>query len=223
MLDLLGDVSGGGRPSSIFSSAELIAREGVDLRKSMNYRDGPDISVFLVLPHDGVFRDEWHPQASTYVFLGHDSVTADAGKKQDQRTMYESGRLSDNGTFLKAVNAFANGMRSEPLQVQVYEKLDPGVWFDKGIFNLVDVQEGSDGTRRTYRFLLQPANKETLTADPATSERMLPAAIKASVWTAAGGRCGECGTETGLRFAAAQGSARLLCPVHRGEGGGLLG
>lgn len=223
---MLGDGFAQAVPSSILSGNALIAREGVDLRKSMTYREGELLAVFLVLPHDdGSFTDTWDAATGAYLFQGHDSVTADAGKGQDQRVMYESGRLSDNGKFLKAANAFSGGTRREPLQIQVYEKLDPGVWFDKGIFDLIGADEEKDGGRRVFRFHLRPSNFARLESDPATPERMLSAGQKAACWAAVSGRCQECGVETGLRFVPEpdRSATRLLCPLHRGESGGLLG
>lgn len=222
MSNFLGDVYLPTAASAILSGSELISREGVNLQKGMNYRDKNELSVFLVLPHDGEYTDEWHPETSTYVFRGHDSVTGEAGKEQDQVAMYESGRLSDNGKFLKAARIFADGLYNVPLQIHVYEKLDAGIWFDKGIFDLVDAAEVSKDGRRVYEFYLRPS--AILAEGRHVRERMLPVAVKAAAWAAASGRCVECGTETGLRFVPDAGGStvRLLCPAHRGEESGLL-
>src|ERR1700683_4764924 len=98
--NFLGDPESFRHVSGIISAQELIAREGLDLRKGMNFRDGePLLSVFLVLPHDEVFKDEWHEDTQIYVYQGHDSTTVENGKAVDQLMMYESGRLTDNGKF----------------------------------------------------------------------------------------------------------------------------
>src|ERR1700744_1760211 len=136
MSNFLGDPTPRSR-SPIISSAEVISREGVELHKSMNFRDDEFmLSVFLVLPRERGYADVWDDENQQLIFEGHDSTTVESGRSPDQLAMYESGKLTDNGKFLKAANAFKDGIRKEPLQIQVYEKIDAGVWFDKGIFDL---------------------------------------------------------------------------------------
>ncbi len=221
MSNLLGEVYEPVRASSLISGSELIEREGVDLQKGMNFRDGGDlISVFLVLQHDGVFKDAWDERMSFYSFRGHDSTTG-AGREHDQIAMYESGRLSDNGKFLKAARAFSEGARTMPLQVQVYEKVSAGVWFDKGIFNLVDARQEKEDSRNVFTFLLRPANLARVEGNARHAERMMSATEKAEIWERAHGRCEGCGTQTGLRFVPRE--SVLKCPDCRGEHVGLLG
>ena len=131
--NFLGDVGAGAAaslaPSSIISTGELIAREKVEIKNGMTFRDrGDQLSVFLVLPREGAFKDEWDDEKGVYVYEGHDSTTLESGKARDQLMMYESGKLSENGKFLKAAREYQDGVRKEPLSVQVYEKLDVGVW-----------------------------------------------------------------------------------------------
>ena len=176
-----------------------------------------------MLEHEDGYQDVWDPLTRTYTFRGHDSVTSGTGRRQDQRVMYDSGRLSDNGKFLKAAHAYATRERTDPLQVQVYEKIASGVWFDKGIFNLIGVNEVRDADRLVYVFAMQPANFEFLNQDRYNVERFLPAATKASVYQQADGRCVVCGIQQGLRFVPQGNEVKLLCPAHRGEVRGLLG
>ena len=227
--NFLGEVGAGeGRmPSSIISASELITREGVELKNGMNFRDaGEQLSVFLVLPREGGFNDEWREEMQMYVYVGHDSTTVESGKVRDQLMMYESGKLTENGKFLKATNAFKDGVRKEPLQVQVYEKLTPGVWYDKGIFNLIDAKHENEGGRKVYKFYLTLADAEFYSADdPDKAERMLPAATKLEIWERCNGRCAECGVQTGLRMIAVSGRGmELRCALHGAKrGSGLLG
>ncbi len=217
--NLLGEVYEPVRASAIISSGELIEREGVELHTGMTFRDLEDrISVFLVLSHDGEFVDSWDERAKIYLFRGHDSVTKE-GRLPDQIEMYESGRLSENGKFAKAARAFKEGTRRSALPVQVYEKVAAGVWYDKGIFNLMDVRRDRVGERSVFTFLLQPANIARIADDTHHAERMLSATDKVAIWDAAHGRCTDCGLQTGLRFFADE----LRCPACRGENIGLLG
>jgi hypothetical protein len=199
--------------------------------KGMNFRSDRDmLSVFLVLPsHEGEYKDEWNPATGIYTYEGHDSTTVEAGgKSKDQLLMYGAGKLSDNGKFYKVAIEFADGIRKDPLQVQVYEKIDLGVWFDKGFFNLVDARAVTREGRTVYKFDLQPSDHDRADRDRALDyERMLSVSDKIEAWQRDYGRCALCGSEIGLRFVRNMdqdnSQTRLLCAPHRGEGGGLLG
>jgi hypothetical protein len=158
-----------------------------------------------VLEHEGVFTDQWNPETNIYTFEGHDSVAEGAqGRLDDQLLMYASGKPTDNGKFYKAAHAYRDGLRPEPLPVQVYEKLDAGVWFDKGIFSLVDAtyEKGNDGTRKVARFFLSPVDALLpLEERVSWTERMLPVSVKVQVWQRDDGRCSVCANESGLHFA----------------------
>lgn len=229
MSNFLGEVYVPKRPTSILSANELMEREGIMLHKSMNFRDhGEQLSVFLVLAKDdGEYRDEWNAKKQLYTFEGHDSTTKETGgKSKDQLLMYGGDKLTDNGKFYKAAHAFKDRVRKEPLQVQVYEKLDPGVWFDKGIFDLVDAAPQMEEGRKVFKFFLQPADRMREDRDPALEEeRYLPAAKKAEAWEKAKGRCAKCKMQSGLRFVHGGKKMQLLCAKDRGEtsGWGLLG
>jgi hypothetical protein len=235
--NFLGEVGGSThRASPILSAAELIAREGVNLQKGMNYRDtGGLLSVFLVLSHDGVFTDKWDADSEVYTYQGHDSTTVDGGnslrrtqgKSADQIAMYSDGRVTDNGKFYKAAHAFKDSVRLEPLQIQIYEKLDPGVWFDKGIFNLVDAKQITESGRKVFKFYLNPASNRAGSAESEEdyAERMLDATVKEATWLRARGRCAVCDTQTGLHFSSnKKDDIQLLCENHAGrKSRGLLG
>lgn len=200
---------------------ELMAREGILPQKSMNFRDGEALSVFLVLPREsGEYADFWDESSQTLTFEGHDSTTVEEGKAVDQLMAYGSGKLTDNGKFFREAMKFKDGVRQSPLQIQVYEKLDPGVWFDKGIFDLTDALYRDVQGRKVFHFKLQPADRNRTDRDDTyRDERFLSASEKAALWERDHGRCVECGAQAGLRIMA----GKLLCGTHRGEAGGFLG
>ena len=225
MSNFLGEVKGVLKPTSILSGTELIEREGVDLKKGMNFRkDVWMTSVFLVLPsHDGEYKDAWDEDTEMYTFEGHDSTTIEAGgKSKDQLLMYADGRFTDNGKFYKAANEFKDRLRKEPMRIQVYEKLDAGAWFDKGIFDLVDARKAKEDGRVLIKFDLQPVGEGQ--DDAIFTERMLSVVAKAEVWKRDNGRCSKCKAQTGLRFIEEKKkhTVHLLCAKCRGESGGLL-
>lgn len=228
MFNFLDEVRVANRPTSILSANELMEREGIMVQKSMNFRDtGERLSVFLVLPKEGgEFKDTWDAEKQQYSFEGHDSTTKETGgKSPDQLLMYAGDKLTENGKFYKAAHAFKDGARADPLQVQVYEKLDPGVWFDKGIFDLVDAAAVTESGRTVFKFYLAPADRMRSDRDPVlVEERFLSAAAKAAAWERAHGRCAMCGIQNGLRFITRGGELILVCAKDRGEssGWGLL-
>jgi hypothetical protein len=229
MSNFLGDVYVPKRPTSILSANELMEREGLMLQKSMNFRNaGEPLSVFLVLTKEnGEFKDEWSAQKQIYAFEGHDSTTKETGGKSlDQPLMYAGDKLTENGKFYKAAHAFKDGVTKAPLQIQVYEKLDPGVWFDKGIFDLMDAESVHHDGRKVFKFYLAPADRMRSDRDPAlVEERFLPAVEKAIAWEKEKGRCAKCKIQSGLRFVRSGKKIQLLCAKDRGEtsGWGLLG
>jgi hypothetical protein len=203
--------------SHIISMSELFVREGAEFKNSMNFRDKPGLlSVVVILPREGEYTDRWDPEGALLICEGHDSIAEGAaGSADDQLLMYTSGKPTENGKFYKAAQAYKDGLRDAPLQVQIYEKLDQGVFFDKGIFNLVDASysKGRAGVRKVARFHLSPADADD--RDRSWDERMIAASAKAAVWVAASGRCAVCTGESGLHFKQdAKGRTSLLCALH---------
>ena len=223
--NFLGEVSevgaGVGR-SMIISSAEMMAREGVQFTKSMNFRDsGPLPSVFLVIRREGEFKDVWDADNWVFKYEGKDSTTVEEGKSVDQILMYSSGSLSDNGKFFKAAQAFKDGVRKAPLPIQVYEKIAAGAWYDKGLFDLIDAEGVKEGGRTVYKFHLSPAGSIGFSEDsPEHRERMLPTEVKETAWEKGKGRCAQCGSQLDLYFVSKDGkdtSVQLLCGAHTGH------
>ena len=228
MSNFLGEVRVSRAPTSIMSTNELMMREGVNLQKGMNFRrDGEALSFFLVLPsHDDDYTDVWDPATQAYTYEGHDSTTVESGgRSHDQLLMYADGKMTDNGKFYRAAQEYKDQIRENPLQIHVYEKLDPGVWYDKGVFDLLDARTVQVEGRKIFKFDLKPIDRTATYLD----ENMMSVTAKIEVWQRGNGRCTKCFTQDGLRFVRdAQYPSEvlhthLLCPTHRGEGAGLLG
>ncbi len=186
-------------------------REQQGLQKNMNYRDDGRPSVFLISDKGDEHTDEWHENEQVLVVEGHDASTKGAKKKTaDQELAHESGLLSDNGKFYREAQKYRDGVRKEAMQIQIYERLDAGVWYDKGIFSLVDAQRHMKDKRRIFKFVLSPAFGGV--DDSYKRERAIPAAIKQAVWERDFGRCAVCGSDSHLFFEAMQ-------SVHDGGAG----
>ncbi|MDB5187982.1 MAG: restriction endonuclease [Candidatus Kaiserbacteria bacterium] len=230
MSNLLGNPKPGYVASDLLSTNLLMEREQILSQRGMHYRDiTTHHAILLVLPsHGGEYKDEWNPETSVYTFIGHDSTTEESqGEMSDQLDMYSSGKLTENGKFYRAAHEYIDGIRSIPLQVRVYEKIDSGIWFNKGIFNLIDARKVTDNDRTLFKFDLTPLGDISGTH---FQERMTSAAIKSQVWLQDHGHCWECAKETGLRFTNIctnhVPSVHLVCETHRGESSekrGLLG
>lgn len=187
------------RRSMIISHAEVLVREQQGIQKNMNFRDDGRPSVFLISDRGEEHTDVWHEEEQVLVVEGHDaSVKGTKKKVSDQEAVHESGLLTDNGKFYREANKFKDGVRKDPMQIQVYEWLEAGVWYDKGIFSLVDAQRHMKDKRRIFTFVLSPS---FCGADELYKrERVIPAAIKQQVWVRDHGRCVICGSQSHLFF-----------------------
>ena len=190
--------------SPIISYLELSIRERQQLQKGMNFRTDGRLSVFLMSSRSNApYKDQWIPAKQLLIYEGHDA-TGDTNKKIDQPMVRDTGRPSDNGKFYAEAIAYKEGRRFIPLQIQVYEKLDVGVWFDKGIFNLVDADYVVEGIfqRRVFKFYLHPIDEVRSVTDlqEYKHERMIPTSVKVEVWKRDGGKCRTCGATTGLHY-----------------------
>jgi hypothetical protein len=174
----------------------------------MNFRKDSRPSVFLMSVKDNSpYQDEWDEKNQLLSYEGHDAYGAGPNKKKLDQPMYSgAGKLTDNGKFFNEVKRFKNGEREHPLTVQVYEKLTPGVWYDKGVFDLTDAQIVNRSGRNVFVFYLHPKS-ETLENENATEEisdyvheRMIPSSVKVQVWKRDGGKCTTCGAGDGLHY-----------------------
>jgi hypothetical protein len=153
------------------------------------------------------YQDEWNEEDQLLSYEGHDAYGAGLSKKKLDQPMYSSaGKLTDNGKFFNEVKRLKNGERENPLLVQVYEKLTPGIWYDKGIFELLDAQVVNRDGRNVFVFSLHPrksiSDEENVTGEITdyVHERMIPSSVKVRVWKRDGGKCTTCGENTGLHY-----------------------
>ncbi len=212
-MNFLGDIADDPDRSHIISQSELMLREGTSVSKGMNirYDDRPSLFLMSVASH----AEHLDPHTGLVVYDGHDATSAGKDRKKVDQPMYkEEGILSDNGKFFKEANAFKDGKR-EALEIQVYEWLDAGVWYDKGLFSLVDAQYVEEAGRKVFKFSLLPKGD---LADLYGIERMIALPDKLAAWQASRGACSICGSELALHFIKDAEGCRLVCQTHTEKG-----
>lgn len=109
--------------------------------------------------------------------------------------------MTQNGKFIKAVDDYKKGKESEV--VKVYEKILPGVWSLKGLFNLMDYKIKHDGNRNTFRFILKLSDEKTSntsTPTPLEHNKVIPSEVKLEVYKRDEGKCVLCGSHETLHF-----------------------
>lgn len=190
--------------SPIISYTDLIVRERQNLQKGMNFRTGDRLSVFLMSARrNAPYKDQWLPNQQLLIYEGHDATSDGLDRKSIDQPMHrESGRLSDNGKFYAEAVAFKEGARKAALRIQVYEKLDTGVWFDKGVFDLVDAKVVDESGRKVFKFYLHPSEavNSFSEVEDYKHERMIPTLVKVEVYKRDKGRCRVCEEGTGLHY-----------------------
>ena len=208
-MSLLGDTTSDPYVSHIISHSEMARREGNNSQKGMNIRYDDRPSVFLMSTASHTENSD--AARGLLIYSGHDSTSAGAKKKQVDQPMYkEEGVLSDNGKFYKEAMAFKDGAR-DALEIQVYEWLDAGVWYDKGFFELFDATYLEEGGRKVFQFFLKPTGDLT---DTYGIERMISNVDKQDAYERNHGACALCGATLGLHCISSLSGCQLLCSVH---------
>jgi hypothetical protein len=216
----------------ILTYREMCDREGIQtLQRGMNYRLNSGYSVVLMSRRPNApYTDRILEDERTIEYEGHDASRTTAVPKPkdvDQPLSLPSGKPTQNGLFIEAVEAFRR-KESEPELVRVYEKLFAGVWSDKGLFELVDYTLVPGGKRKVFKFYLKATERsvgvEKLRELPAPS-RLIPAEVKKEVWRRDKGRCVLCGAGSNLHFdhdipwskggaSISAANVRILCARH---------
>jgi len=190
----------------ILSYREMCDAENTQtMQRGMNYRMNPTYSVFLMSQKPNApYSDSVHNDGVTIEYEGHDlakNYTVNP-KHEDQPEKLPSGKITQNGLFIKAVDEYKSN-KSKPEIVKVYEKIQEGVWSLKGFFNLIDYKIVNDGKRNVFRFILKLSdrienfNNQNLKL---THTRLIPSQIKKDVWKRDQGRCVLCDESKNLHF-----------------------
>ena len=193
----------------IFSYREMCEAENVQtLQRGMNFRMNPKYSVILMSRRSNApYQDKIHDDGLIIEYEGHDvsRVNDDRDydpKTKDQPEKLPSGRLTQNGHFIKAAKEHIEHDAPAEL-VKVYEKVFSGVWSLKGFFDLIDYKIVHDGKRNVFRYILKLSDHqggEGSLVQEFEHTRLIPSEVKREVWKRDGGKCVSCGDIKNLHF-----------------------
>ena len=218
----------------ILSYREMCDSEEVQtLQRGMNFRMKPTYSVILMSQRSNApYRDRVYDDGITIEYEGHDIPKRSHDynpKNEDQPDKLPSGKLTQNGLFIRAVDEYKHNHR-RPELVKVYEKILNGVWSLKGFFDLIDYKQVHDGKRLVFRYILRLSDRADfaesgIKVESLAHTRLIPSEIKKEVWKRDAGRCVICGETKNLHFdhdlpfskggtSISAKNVRLLCMKH---------
>lgn len=180
----------------------MCARERGSLQRGMYYREPPAVSVVLMSRRPGApYEDSLSEDGTELVYEGHDAKKEPGvdPKLVDQPRSLPSGEPTENANFARGAEARTI---DKPL-VRVYEKLRPGIWSDKGLFELIGYEYRQVGLRRVFKFRMRlSALPDDPVQAPSAEEfkRAIPAWVKQAVYKRDRGRCVLCGAQDQLHF-----------------------
>lgn len=192
---------------NILSYREMCEAENVQtLQRGMNYRLNNSYSVLLMSQRENApYADNILSDGVTVLYEGHDEPRSNEypdPKKIDQPFRTQKGSLTQNGKFYEAALGFKTKTRNAEL-VKIYEKILPGIWSLKGLFELVDSEIVVRQNRNVFVFTLK-LSEVYLSGSETSSEilhsRLIPSHVKKVVWKRDGGRCVICTSKTNLHF-----------------------
>ncbi len=192
----------------IISYREMCDLENVQtLQRGMNYRLSPNYSVMLMSQRSNApYNDRVYADGFTIEYEGHDipKNNTEDPKSIDQPLTTKSGKLTQNGLFVKTVDEYKAG-NAAPEIVRVFEKLFSGVWSEKGFFNLRDYVFVKVKNRRVFRFILEETEVDFEGSKLKENKlrqrtRIIPSEIKKVVWMRDEGKCVLCGAADELHF-----------------------
>ena len=181
------------------------AEKAQTMQRGMNFRMNPAYSVVLMSQKSNApYSDKIYDDGITLEYEGHDLAKnyTENPKSHNQPEKLPSGKITQNGYFIKAVDEYKNG-KSEPELVKVYEKISEGIWSLKGYFDLIDYKIVNDGKRDVFKFILKLSDKaENSNRDDLklSHTRLIPSSVKREVWKRDQGKCVLCGENKNLHF-----------------------
>ncbi len=214
---------------------QMCAREKGSLQRGMYYREPPSVSVVLMSRRPGApYEDSLSDDGTELTYEGHD-VKREPGsdpKSVDQPWQLPSGEPTENAKFARA----AEQSPTRKALVRVYEKLRPGIWSDKGLFELVGHEHKNVGTRKVFKFHMRLSDMPDDIAQRQEVDefkRAIPAWVKQVVYKRDKGHCVICGADDQLHFdhelpfskggtGLTPNNVRILCARHNIQKGAKI-
>lgn len=195
------------KAGDVVSYLEMCALRGVYLQRGMNFRlSGRKSLILMSLRRGAPYADRIEDAGRTLVYEGHDVPRTSAvpdPKRMDQEAFLPTGKPTQNGLFMQAVENYKKGIASPEL-VEVFEKIRPGIWVYNGLFQLVDGWQEKANKRSVFKFKLQiidqPVQEHHAEASSQDHDRIIPSSVKIEVWKRDGGKCVQCGSKENLHF-----------------------
>lgn len=198
------------QPGDIISYNEMCLNEGYSLQRGMNFQVNGGTSVILMSLRKGApYADRIESNGKVLIYEGHDVPKNEAKfpKAVDQPMTTPNGLLTQNGKFFQAAKNFKDKMSLE--LVNVYEKINKGIWVYNGVFELVDawVENSTEENRKVFKYKLLVTDKTINQKNKRVEElkdlehnRMIPTSVKIEVWKRDKGKCIQCGSNDNLHF-----------------------
>ena len=176
------------------------------IQKGMNFHIRKNISVILMsVRHGAPYDDEIDAKRNLLIYEGHDVPKSKQNpnpKKVDQPLWTDKGTLTENGKFVKSIENYKKGLFN-PERVLVFEKLNSGIWSEKGFFNLINYEIKESNERKVFKFVLEPISEDLAISkgrDEPEHTRIIPTHVKVEVWKRDKGKCNICGSTTNLHY-----------------------
>src|SRR3989338_5058516 len=176
------------------------------IQKGMNFHIRKNISVILMsVRHGAPYDDEIDAKRNLLIYEGHDVPKSKQNpnpKKVDQPLWTDKGTLTENGKFVKSIENYKKDLFN-PERVLVFEKLNSGIWSEKGFFNLINYEIKESNERKVFKFVLEPISEDLAISkgkDETEHTRIIPTHVKVEVWKRDKGKCNICGSTTNLHY-----------------------
>lgn len=210
---------------------DMCARERGSLQRGMYFRKPPDVSVVLMSRRAGApYVDRLSEDGTGLEYEGHDVKKEGLSnpKAVDQPWTLPNGAPTENARFAGAIDAYKSG-KADCARIRVYEKLRPGIWSDKGLFDLVDFRLVESDARRVFRFRMRLTEEHDLRRPARAADlprsRIIPSWVKQTVYKRDKAKCVTCGSDDQLHFdhdlpysrggtSVLPENVRLLCARH---------
>ncbi len=192
----------------ILTYTEMCGREGMSLQRGMNFRSPPAHGIVLMSRRPNApYEDEMSSDETVLLYEGHDvNRTKDTPdpKSHDQPRFSIHGKPTENGKFADSVDNMKK-RNTKPAIFRVYEKMQTGIWTDRGLFLLRDYEYPQKGIRRVFKFRLEQAGFDSGAPRASAAfvhevSRQIPSSVKQQVYKRDRGQCVQCGATDQLHF-----------------------